>query len=75
MSVIGDLFATLEARLDLLDAMRQELLDYLDRRQQGRVAAPAGRAAAPAWLRRHGRATGMSDRLRWFTDWITNHPP
>ena len=34
MSVIGDPFATLEARLNFLDAMRQELLDYLDRRQQ-----------------------------------------
>ena len=34
MSVIGDPFATLESRLNFLDAMRQELLDYLDRRQQ-----------------------------------------
>ena len=33
MTKSDDLFATLEARLDFLDALVQELRDHLDRRQ------------------------------------------
>jgi hypothetical protein len=55
VSVIGDPFATLEARLDFLDAMRQELLDYLDRRQQ--PYAPLRQQDVPL----HQRGFGVMD--------------
>ena len=55
MSVIGDPFATLEARLNFLDAMRQELLDYLDRRQQ--PDAPLRQQDVPL----HKRGFGVMD--------------
>jgi hypothetical protein len=41
MTEIDDLFTRMDAHLDRLDAMRQEILDYLARRLAGRAAAPA----------------------------------